>query len=92
MDSLTEQLIQTALSRVQSTRVTVAHRLSTVMDSDNIVVMKVICIANLSSMLLPPVFCQVFEPQRSKTGNEERGVISDFLSKTALRIHLQENL
>lgn len=40
LDSLTEQSIQTALSRVQSTRVTVAHRLSTIMDSDNIVVMK----------------------------------------------------
>lgn len=42
LDSLTEQSIQTALSRVQSTRVTVAHRLSTIMDSDNIVVMKVL--------------------------------------------------
>ena len=42
LDSLTEQSIQTALAGVRSTRVTVAHRLSTIMDADTIVVMKVI--------------------------------------------------
>ena len=41
LDSLTEQQIQKALNRIQSTRITVAHRLSTVMDATQIIVLKV---------------------------------------------------